>query len=52
MWSLKKYLSERFEKILRRKCLPYKERGCVRAVMALAEVVSVGYKVRKDVLNC
>lgn len=50
MWSLKKYLSERLEKILQRKYLPYKEQGCVKPVMGLAEVLSVGYKVRKDVL--
>ena len=50
MWSLKKYLSEGLEKMLQRKYLPYKERGCVKPVMGLAEVLSVGYKVRKDVL--
>lgn len=46
----KKYLGERFEKRPSRKSLPYKERGCVEAVMGLAEVPSIGYKVRKDVL--
>lgn len=50
MWSLKKYLNERLEKILQRKYLLYKERGCAKPVMGLAEVLSVGYRVRKDVL--
>lgn len=46
----KYYLGERLETRLQRKSLSYKERGCVKAVMGLAEVFSVGYKVRKDAL--
>lgn len=46
----KKSLNKRLGEILPRKYLPYKGRGCVKPVMGLAEVVSVGYRVRKDVL--
>lgn len=46
----KKDLSERWEQIPPRESQPYKERGCVRPVMALPEGLSLGQKVRKDAL--
>lgn len=46
----KKDLGERWEQIPLRESQPYKERGCVRPVMALPEGLSLGWKVRKDAL--